>query len=60
MARYEVTVFERIVHEYEYEVEADSAEEAKRNGRLFRIAWPRYRRGGGDQAQAVTVPIKPV
>jgi len=31
MARYRVTVFERIVHEYQYEVEADSADEAKRN-----------------------------
>ena len=31
MARYRVTVFERIVHEYQYEIEADSADEAKRN-----------------------------
>ena len=31
MPRYKVTVLERIVQEYEYEVEADSAEEAKRN-----------------------------
>ena len=31
MARYRVTVFERIVHEYQYEVEADSADGAKRN-----------------------------
>jgi hypothetical protein len=31
MARYKVTVFERTVQEYyEFEVEADSAEEAKR------------------------------
>ena len=31
MARYRVTVFERVVHEYEYEVEADSTTEAKQN-----------------------------
>ena len=31
MAHYKVTVFERVVQEYEYEVEANSAEEAKRN-----------------------------
>jgi hypothetical protein len=31
MPRYKVTVLERVVHEYEYEVDADSAEEAKLN-----------------------------
>ena len=31
MSRYKVTVFERTVQEYEYEVEADSVEEAKQN-----------------------------
>jgi hypothetical protein len=31
MARYRVTVFERSVQECEYEVEADSAEEAKQS-----------------------------
>jgi hypothetical protein len=31
MAHYKVIVFERVIQEYEYEVEANSAEEAKRN-----------------------------
>jgi len=31
MAHYKVIVCERVIQEYEYEVEANSAEEAKRN-----------------------------